>query len=141
MANYGLSRLDGLFNNLFDEFLMDSTNAQSKVTNWKPRLDIVKSDDHYTVKAELPGVDIKDITLTVKNNTLYISGSKETEREIRDDNSKYISREIYSGSFSRSISLGDYADTDNISAKMVNGVLNITIPKKDPPKSIEIAIE
>lgn len=134
---YGLSNLDNLFGELFRD-VFDS--PQITTGAWNPRLDVTENEDSFLIEVELPGVDSKDIKLQVENGILYVSGTRTSEREIKDDVARSIVRERRTGHFSRSIRLGT-VDADNISAKLDNGILNVTVPKKDPPKKIDILVE
>lgn len=110
-------------------------------TEWMPRIDIKEDDTQYTVTADIPGVDPKDITVTMENGTLCIKGERRSEKEEKKKN--YHRRECMMGSFERSFRMPDTADSSKISAKGKNGVLTIGIGKKDvaKPKTIKIDYE
>ena len=97
------------------------------------RTDILDAGDHYTLQAELPGMNKEDIHLDVKDGLLTIQASHEENREERRENERYLCRERRYGSFSRSFNL-DGIDEDAISAKFENGVLELTLPKMVPPQ-------
>ncbi|MCQ2740501.1 MAG: Hsp20/alpha crystallin family protein [Alphaproteobacteria bacterium] len=105
-----------------------------------PRLDVAELKDKYEIKAELPGMDEKDINLSVENGLLTISGEKKAETEEKDKG--YYLKECSYGSFSRSVRLPDNISEDKIGAKLKKGVLVIDMPKKEPlaPKSRKIEI-
>lgn len=126
-------------NRLFESFMspFERTEVPSAVS---PKLDIAELKDKYEIKAELPGMEEKDINLSVDDGLLTISGEKKTETE--DKNKGYYLKECSYGTFSRSVRLPDNVADDKIAAKFVNGVLTIDMPKKAEAvaKSRKIAI-
>ncbi len=92
-----------------------------------PSMDVIDRDNDIVVKAELPGVDKKDLDISVTDNILTIKGTAAQEK--KDEKSDYYSREIRSGSFCRSLSLPSNVDSDKIEASFRNGLLELTIPK------------
>ena len=105
-----------------------------------PKLDIAELKDKYEVKAELPGIDEKDINLSVEDGLLKISGEKKSETENKEKG--YYLKECSYGSFSRSVRLPDNIAEDKIAANFSKGVLTIDMPKKSDAisKSRKIAI-
>lgn len=105
---------------------------------WGMPLDVVEDGDAYRVKANIPGIDPKDIEITFTDNVLTIKGELKSEEEVKE--TRYHMRERRYGAFSRSISLGDRVNGDKISASYENGVLTLTLPKAEEskPKRIEI---
>jgi HSP20 family protein len=105
-----------------------------------PAVDLVETDASFVVTAELAGLSEKDIDVTVKNGNLVISGQKEDEKE--EKSKDYYVRERQFGSFERSFSLPESADSDKITATCKNGVLTVTIPKtlaaQKPAKKVEV---
>lgn len=99
----------------------------------KPTLDVGCTDKEYAISVEVPGVDEKDISLELSDNTLTIRGDKKREQEEKDKN--YYRLERSYGSFQRVLSLPDDADQDRIKAKFKKGVLNITVPRRELPKA------
>lgn len=120
--------------------LFDDDNALLGA-EWSPRIDIREDDKEYFVTADVPGVDPKDIEVTMTNGLLTIRGERKTEKEEKKDN--YRRRECFMGSFERSFRMPDTADSDKITAKGKHGVLNIHIAKKNgvKPKTIKIETE
>ena len=94
---------------------------------WSPSVDISEDDGKILVKADLPGVDEKDLSVKVEDKVLVVSGERKFEKESEDENFHRIER-VY-GSFERSFTLPDSAATDKIAAKYDNGVLKVEIPK------------
>jgi len=107
-------------------------------SDWVPAVDIKEEDDRYVIHADVPGVDPKDIEVSMENGVLSIKGERESEsKEERED---YKRVERVRGSFFRRFSLPDTADAGAISAKSKNGVLEIIIPKQEQvqPKRIQV---
>ncbi len=111
---------------LFDTFGTWPNETASDVT---PRVDVSETDKEIDIDAELPGLEDKDIDVTLSGDTLTIRGEKKSEHEEKKKN--YYVSERSSGSFSRSIQLPFDADPNNISAKFDKGVLHIAIPKPE----------
>lgn len=138
--NLGLIRRE--MDSFFDDFftLKPSTLFASE---WAPSVDVAEDDRSIHVKADMPGMSDKDISVVVENGVLTISGEKKEERKEEKDGKRYIVSERRFGSFRRSISLPDGAKTDAIKAEFKNGVLNVEIPKEEKaqPKRIEIKVD
>ncbi len=117
-------------NRLFDAFMspFERSGAENAVS---PRLDIAETKDKYEIKAELPGMDEKDINLSLSEGVLTISGEKKSELENKDEKGYYL-RECSYGSFSRSVRLPDNIAADKIEARFKKGVLTVDMPKKEP---------
>jgi len=106
-----------------------------------PEFDIAESDDHIVVKADLPGIDVKDLDVSITDNVLTVRGEKKEETE--DKKEHYHRLERRSGSFSRSFALPVEVKTEEIEASYRDGVLTLTIPKSEAtkPKRIEVKIQ
>ncbi len=94
---------------------------------WSPSLDISEDDGKILMKADLPGLDEKDLSVKVEDNVLIVSGERKFEKESADENFHRVER-VY-GSFERSFTLPETAETDKTSAKYDKGVLRVEIPK------------
>jgi HSP20 family protein len=108
---------------------------------WSPAVDIMEDDQSLTLKADLPDVNPENIDVRVENNTLTIKGSRKFEK---DENVKGWHRiERSYGDFVRSFSLPNTLDTEKVAADYKNGVLTITLPRKESakPKSVKVAIQ
>ncbi|MGR9114360.1 MAG: Hsp20/alpha crystallin family protein [Gammaproteobacteria bacterium] len=105
---------------------------------WAPAVDIKEDADKFVIHADIPGVSPEDIDVSMEDGVLTIKGEKKTEAKTEKENYKRIERTY--GSFYRRFSLPDTADSDAISAKSKNGVLEITIPKREAvqPKKINV---
>ncbi|MBX6370221.1 MAG: Hsp20/alpha crystallin family protein [Rhodospirillales bacterium] len=103
-----------------------------------PKLDICETDSEIKVTAELPGIDEKDIDVTLRDDVLTIKGEKKAEREEKEENYHLVERSY--GSFSRSVRLPSGLDANKVKATMDKGVLTVTMPKPPTaqPKKIEI---
>ncbi len=99
----------------------------------KPAVDIDATDEEYTITVEVPGIEEKDIKLTIKNDTLIVSGEKRQEKEAKEKN--YYKMERSYGAFQRLLSLPEDADQDKVDASFKNGVLSITVPRRALPDS------
>ena len=118
---------------IFEYFLNDFYPLATPFTkeakrDLPPRVDISETEFDYNLDVELPGIDQKDIDVKIDDNILTIKGKKEQKAETKEKN--YYTREIYYGSFQRSISLPNNIKADAVDAKYENGILHITIPKK-----------
>lgn len=128
----------GDFHSMFDDFFADSFQLGRSLEADTFKLDIQDTDKEYIVEAEMPGVDKSKVQLSLNNETLNISVYNEEESEEDKDNKKYIHRERTMTSMTRKIYLPN-SEGEGIKAKMENGILQITIPKKvNNSKNIEI---
>jgi HSP20 family protein len=105
---------------------------------WMPVVDIFEKDDKFVVKAELPGMKVEDIDVSVAGDTLTIKGEKKTESEIKDED--YYRCERTYGSFFRSILLPSTVDPSKIEANTEDGILEVTLPKFAQVKLKKIAV-
>jgi HSP20 family protein len=133
------SAMSNRFEDLFSDNFFEAIDRELTGTSW-PRVDISESDTNYIIKADLPGMDKKDVTISVENGVLSITGEKADEH--KKENGKYYHLERSYGKFSRTFYLPEGADAEKISAAMRNGVLELEIPKteKQKPKNIEIKV-
>ncbi|MFO7849967.1 MAG: Hsp20/alpha crystallin family protein [Spirochaetia bacterium] len=104
-----------------------------------PSLDVKDKEDNLEVRCDLPGVDKKDVDISVSGNTLTIKGEKSEEKE--DKESTYYRKESWSGSFQRSVTLPDSVNPDKADATMKDGVLTLTLPKKEEEKRKKINVK
>jgi HSP20 family protein len=95
-----------------------------------PKVNVYEYDDRVGIIAEIPGLDKNQLDVSVEDGVLTISGDKHSAFE--DDGAKVIRRELKASSFKRSFELGELLDGDNIEAKFKDGVLSISVPKKEP---------
>lgn len=106
-----------------------------------PRVDIRETEDKYFLTFEAPGLTKDDFDISVRQNTLTVSGQRKEEKEEKD--SGFIRREIASGSFSRSFTIPETVNTDSISAEYRDGLLDITMDKleKVKPKEVKVNVK
>jgi HSP20 family protein len=123
------SDLNRLFNTLFDE---------GRTQRWVPAMDLVESDDHFVLKADLPGLAEEDVSIEIRDNTLTISGERKAEHEKRERGWYRVERST--GAFSRSLSLPEGVDPDAVSAEFDKGVLEVRIPKPEQKKPRRVQI-
>jgi HSP20 family protein len=123
---------------LFDAFFGGGGNAQATAARWVPAVDLVEGEDHFLLKADLPGLDEGDVSIEVSDGTLSISGERKVEHESRERGFTRIERAH--GSFNRSLTLPDGVDPDAISARFDRGVLEVRIPKPEERKPRRVQI-
>lgn len=120
----------------------DSVNrllSDPGVRPWSPAVDIVESEDDLVLKADVPGVDMKDIDIRMENGTLTIKGERKLEQQGKANGFHRLERAY--GSFARSFSLPESVDPERIKADYRNGVLTVTMPKKEVAKPRSIKVE
>ena len=133
------------FDKIFDQLMLKQfPNFQEEVgvsfnQGAYPKVNVYEYDDKIGIVAEIPGLDKKNVTVDVEEDVLIISGDK---HGFDSDGGKCITRELKQSAFKRSFNLGEYLDGKNISAKFKDGMLSISIPKKEPeqPKKHSIKI-
>jgi HSP20 family protein len=121
---------------MFDAFFGQS---EQQARRWVPPMDLVEADDHFVLKADLPGLSEGDVSIEVQDGSLTISGERKSEHEGHERGWYRIERAF--GSFNRSLTLPDGVDADRIEASFSNGVLEVRIPKpaERKPRRIEIS--
>jgi HSP20 family protein len=136
----GLSTLQDQVNRLFADTLFRGRSDESALTTWAPAVDIYETENALVVKADLPDVSEKDLDIQVEDNILTIRGERKFERDVKEDN--YLRVERAYGSFSRSFSLGNTVNTEAIKAEYRDGVLTLTIPKREEakPKQVKVSV-
>jgi HSP20 family protein len=128
-------------NRLFDSFFRSQQGSENELTSssWAPAVDIYETENEVVLKAELPEVDPKAIEIHAENNVLTVKGERNLSDEVREENYHRIERTY--GSFSRSFTLPGTVDPTKINAKYKDGVLKLTIPKKEESKPRQVNIE
>jgi HSP20 family protein len=106
---------------------------------WLPTIDLTETKDKLLIKAELPGLEAKDVDLSITGDILTIRGEKKKEEETKDEHHYCVER--YEGMFERQIRLPANVKTDKVDAKFDKGVLTITLPKTEEAKKKEIKIK
>jgi HSP20 family protein len=134
-----VSRLRREMDRLWEDYFGPGRRALQPLAEvWLPALDVSESGDKVTIKAEVPGMEAKDIEISMVGDTLTIKGEKKVEKEEKEESYHLVERGY--GSFVRSIRMPAPVNADKIEANYKNGVLTITCPKKEEvkPKAIEI---
>ena len=127
------------FGNLIDRFFNESaTRAGGSAYSFVPRVDIVEAEKAFEIHVAVPGMNNEDFKLDLNDSLLTISGERKFTKEKKDNS--FHSIETQYGSFSRSFTLPENVDANNISAKYVNGILEITVPK-DEKKTLKTTIK
>ena len=125
---------------LFHWFLedLDLPGFGTGEKEWMPPFDVSETEGEIIVKAELPGMKVEDIDITITDGLLTIKGERKMEKEDKQENYHRIERQF--GSFSRSLNLGLKVEAEGIDAGYKDGVLTVTLPKteEDKPKKIEV---
>jgi HSP20 family protein len=121
---------------MFDAFFGQS---EQQARRWVPPMDLVEAEDHFVLKADLPGLSDGDVNIEVQDGSLTISGERKAKHEQHERGWYRIERAF--GSFNRSLTLPDGVDPDRIEASFSNGVLQVRIPKPEErkPRRIEIS--
>ena len=134
-----LSSLQSDVNRLFNAFFdTPATGNGGAMRRWIPAMDLVETDDHFILRADLPGLTEQDVSIDLEDTVLTVSGERKVEHE--DGQEGYYRVERATGSFSRSLTLPEGVDADAIEASFANGVLEIRIPKPEERKPRKVAI-
>jgi HSP20 family protein len=133
----GATTLQEQFNRLFSD-AFERTSEESNLTSWAPAVDIYETEHELVVKADVPDVDPKDLDIRVENNILTIRGERKFEKQVDENN--YLRVERAYGSFTRSFSLANTVNAEAIKADYQNGVLTLSIPKREEAKPKQIKV-
>lgn len=131
-------RINQLFGQPFGTF-MGIGSEQNLSANFIPAVDIYEDEHNITLTAEVPGVEEKDLDVRVENGVLTLSGERKLEHEENQKNFHRVERSY--GRFTRSFTLPPTVDTDNVKANFDNGVLKITLTKREEAKPKQIQIQ
>jgi HSP20 family protein len=134
------NEMNRLFNNLFDQPNATGRNAGTG-RRWIPAMDLVETGDHYTLRADLPGLSDEDVNVQLEDNVLTISGERKAEHE-KNQPEGYYRLERAFGGFSRSLTLPEGINPDDVQAHFDRGVLEIRIPKPEQkkPRRVQISL-
>jgi HSP20 family protein len=122
---------DRLFSTLFDR-------SNQVPQRWVPAMDLVEHDDHFLLRADLPGLGQDDVSIELNDGSLVVSGERKAEHEQRERGFYRLERQF--GKFSRTLTLPDGIDGEQIQAAFTNGVLEVRIPKPEQRKPRRIPI-
>ena len=137
-----LTSLQSEMNRLFNAFFDTPTTGNGDtggVRRWMPAMDLVETEDHFVLRADLPGMGQDDVSIELEDNVLTLSGERKAEHE--DKKEGYYRVERSYGQFRRSLTLPEGVNADGIQATFDKGVLEVRIPKPEQrkPRRIEIA--
>ena len=128
---------------LFDDFM--DFPVRGRMENQLMKTDIKDAGDHFELQMEMPGFKKEDVKAQLKDGMLTIEAATSTNNDQQDENGRYIRRERFTGSCSRSFYVGEGVEQDDIKAKFEDGILKICVPKADSKPQVEekkyIAIE
>lgn len=134
-----LSQLQREVNRLLDTGRLGDEEAGGILADWAPAVDIKEEPNQFVIHADLPGVDIKDIEITLENGVLSLRGQRIAEK--KEETGQYRRVERVRGTFLRRFSLPDVAAADQVTAKCKDGVLEVIVPKTQAAQPRRIAIE
>ena len=136
-----MATLQNEMNRLFGTFFDTPTTAVSGngPRRWVPAMDLVETDGHFVLRADLPGMTDGDVRLEVEDRVLTLAGERKAEHEAKGEG--YYRLERASGAFSRSLTLPEGIDPETISARFEHGVLEVRIPKPEERKPRRVAIQ
>jgi HSP20 family protein len=135
----GLSTMKKEVDRLFDRFWEGDFPQLPALGEWAPALDVSETKDGITVRAEVPGMDPKDIELSLQEQVLTVKGEKKQEKEEKDEH--YYRAERSYGAFARAIRLPAPVDSSKVTATFKNGVLTVALPKAPAAKGTTIPIK
>ena len=139
LVHYKPINLFDQINNEMNRYLSMRDTAANQEREWMPAVDIHEEDNCYMLTADIPGVNRKDVEITLEEGVLTVKGERKSDTEIVEEG--YRRRERIQGRFVRQFNLPETVDTANISAKAEDGVLKIVIPKQEKlePKKISVS--
>lgn len=140
---------ENLFDDFFDDFYRPAVrrapHRAAAPVNTVMKTDVKETDQAYELDIDLPGYKKEDVKAELKDGYMTITASRNTSNDEKDENGKYIRRERFMGTCSRSFYVGDVVTEEDITAKFEDGILKVTVPKKEAKPQVEenkyIAIE
>jgi len=135
-----LGALHEQLNRMFEDSFFRIPREDSALTAWSPDVDIYETEHELVLRADLPDLTEKDIDIRIENNMLTIRGERKFEKNVSEDS--YLRMERSYGAFSRSFSLPNTVNTDQIKADYRNGVLTVNLPKREEskPKQVKVTV-
>ena len=134
-----LSSLRREMDNLWNRFFGETPLARRLGEEWWPSVDVSEIKDNLIVKAELPGLDAKDVDVSISGDVLTIKGEKKREEEEKDEHHRYVER--YYGSFQRSFRLPSNVKGEKVEATFDKAILKVTLPKVEEAKKKQIEVK
>jgi HSP20 family protein len=138
LAGDGLTVLRKEMDRLFDR-MREGEEPRQSLGEWIPTLDFSETKDSFLMKMEVPGIDPKEIKISLQENVLTISGERKKEEEEKDE--RFYRMERSYGAFTRSMRLPMPVDEKKVNAVFTNGMLTVTVPKTEASKGILIPIK
>jgi HSP20 family protein len=129
------NEVNRLFNTAFDA--PAGGNGQT-LRRWMPAMDLVETDDHFVLRADLPGLSEEDVAIEIEERVLTVSGERKAEHETTKEGYHRVERAF--GKFSRSLTLPEGVDAEAVTARFEKGVLEISIPKPEEKKPRKVSI-
>lgn len=134
----GVNTLRREIDRLFDEVGRDLTGSDGESARWAPRADIAETDEAYLIRVDVPGISKDDLEIELKEDTLTVSGERRQEREERGKSYHRVERSR--GRFYRAFKLPQASPTDDVEARLKNGVLTLAVPKREEARARRIEI-
>jgi len=131
--------MDRLWDSFFEARPRRRGEVEELGGEWVPSLDLSETKDNFLVKAEIPGIEPKDVDISLHDDILTIKGQKKQEKEEKEENYHFVERSY--GSFTRSIRLPHEVQSDKIKASYKDGILKIILPKSEEAKKKEVKIK
>ena len=141
LARRDFSTLQDRVNRIFRESVSPASPEEALTSNFAPPVDVYEDEHKITLNIEVPGIDEKDINVSIENNTLTVRGERRFEKDEKEENFQRIERRY--GSFTRSFTLPNTVDPEQVSAHYEKGVLRVRLAKKAEakPKLIKVNVE
>jgi HSP20 family protein len=136
-----MSALQERMNRLFSDVRAQAPVQGEEIVQgtWVPAVDIFETNEAIVIKAELPGITAKDISVEVKDNTLTLKGEKKFEKEVKEENYHRVERSY--GSFQRAFTLPGTIQQEKVKAKLRDGILEINLPKVEEAKPKQVKVD
>src|SRR3954447_13674135 len=135
-----MATLQNEVNRLFGTFFdTPTTGGNGGLRRWVPPMDLVETDEHFVLRADLPGLGESDVSIELEDNVLTVSGERKAEHEDKKEGFYRMERSF--GHFRRSLTLPEGVDADKIAARFAKGVLEVRIPKPEERKPRRVAIQ
>jgi len=131
------NEMNRLFNTFFDQPAATAGRSGNS-RRWLPAMDLVETDDHYVLRADLPGLSDEDVNVQLEDNVLTISGERKSDQETKQEGFYRLERAF--GAFARSLTLPEGIDPDSVQAHFDRGVLEVRVPKPEQKKPRQVQI-
>ena len=133
--------IDDIFGRVFGQMSGGSQGSSGDWNAWTPAVEGSEDERHYVIRIALPGIDPKDVDVTMADSQLTIKGQRKRDAETKQES--YFARELSYGAFERSFTLPEGVDVTKISARYSNGMLEVTVPKPvaEAPRKVAIEVE